>query len=233
MGTLISSTSIHSLATPKTSAQKALGLPEIVAQILSYLPGVYGAYSAESWAPAPWTVNDETHKASRRYLADLINLAQVNNVWFSEAMRLLWKEGTELKQRSMIGLLESVKEENRQFYAALIQTAVIFEPQRENVLASNRIVACLDFSRLKYLSIILPNTKGAQKLCLPAIEAPQLKVLDIRRVAWPLWQKLNSRKQSKDLRETFDRAYFRLRSFTLRTAETLVKAIKVREISFS
>lgn len=232
MGTTMSSTLSPPLMTPTPAAQKVFCLHELVAQILSHLPHLYGAYAAESWEPVPWTANDTTNKGTRQHHAALIKLAQINTVWFNEAMRILWKEGTEIKQRSMIGLLENVQEEGRQFYAAFIKTAIIFDPHKGKVLASNKIIAGLDFSRLQYLSIILPNTQGTQKLCLPAIRAPQLKVLDIRRVASPLTQKLDSRKQSKEISQVWNPGYCRLRSLTMRSAETLVRVIKVRETSF-
>ncbi|KAJ5733571.1 hypothetical protein N7493_002357 [Penicillium malachiteum] len=138
-----------------SAAQRALSLPEIVGEILN------------------WAQKD------KQPLSHLAQVARINQAWYIEANSRLWRHGTEEKGRSLPEALGRVQQSRQHLHAGWIKSANLVDSTKSNVADTTRALRGMKFERLEYLAIIIRNTPN-QRFQMPRIDAPMLKILDIR-----------------------------------------------------
>ncbi|KAJ6014838.1 hypothetical protein N7540_009429 [Penicillium herquei] len=157
MATLDAGTTVSWAA---SAAQRVMSLPEMVSEILDWM-------EVDNLSPS-----------------QLAKLARTNRVWYSEAMRRLWKHGTEVKGCSLPEVLGKLQEgQHRLLHASWIQSGNLVNIWKGNVAEKTRALRGLKFTRLEYLAIIIRNTP-TQRFQMPRINAPMVKILDIRLAQW-------------------------------------------------
>lgn len=151
-----------------SASRRVLSLTELVSLIfefvaVGYLPGDdEGFYMLEN----PRRIASSTSRAT------LWNCAQVNTLWFREAMRHLWSE----LSGSKFGALESMPLARRQIYMSFVtRLSLVCAPYSSQ---RNGLLKGLNFPRVR--SVTIQFWEKLKLLYLPKIQSPALRVLDIR-----------------------------------------------------
>lgn len=116
-------------------------------------------------------------------LEDLSTLAKclrVNHIWFHEGLRHLWRVWPAKTKGplSLTQILAKITLPRRRLYTKHIRQASLIDARKKTMLTMNSILFDMDFSKLEYLNIFLEHRY--QRISLPRIVAPALKVIRIR-----------------------------------------------------
>lgn len=163
-------------STKPSAAQQVLSTCELISEILQSL---YEDHSTDE--------NDRiSEHSSPSWYSILQTCSRVNKSWFSEAMRLLWLDGTAVKHRSLIQIFAMIEPSRRQYYANYIESACFVDVCKANIRKNNKIMRGMVFPKLRYLAVIIQQS-ARQKLWMPYLNAPRLEALHVRlaTIQWP------------------------------------------------
>jgi hypothetical protein len=153
----------HPLHSGFTAAQRVLSIPELVSQILSWDAAGFKDY---------YWVYSQIFPRTR-----LARYAQVNKLWFHEALRYLWWTP---QPRFKLVLLEKTTPFRRQFYADFMVNVYFYNDPKLSA-SENRIFKGLILPRLRFAKILVRT--GQRLLSLPEIVGCALQDLTIDIVA--------------------------------------------------
>ena len=151
-----------------SASQRVLSLAELVSLIFEFVAVGYLPGDDEIF----YMPENPRRIASSTSRVTLWNCAQVNTLWFREAMRYLWSELSGVK----FNALESILPARRQIYASFVTRLCLvcapYSSQRNGLLKG------LNFPRVR--SVAIQFWEKLKLLYLPKIHAPALRVLDLR-----------------------------------------------------
>jgi hypothetical protein len=144
-----------------TAAQRALAIPEIVAEIFTYL------------IIEPEPVDGEQQAICVQEL--LCSCSGVNSLWCAETMRHLWQHPTKGKLVSLDERLARVHPACRQFYASFVQSAKIVSTHPADFPRQTAIMRDLTFPKLNSLALCIDASR--ERILLPWPNAPNVEKL--------------------------------------------------------
>lgn len=155
----------------RTAAQRALSIPEILAQIFRWIVHRWGLeYRVLPSGARAYQLLYRGRKA-------LLRCGRVNKVWFAEATRYLWQYPANCIENNLSLLLSKVDPERQKFYASLVQIGFMAPLSVNNCAERNRFLDGAEFSRIRLLRLHMWTVR--KRLFLPKIQAPGLEVLEI------------------------------------------------------
>jgi len=148
------------------AAQRALSIPEIVAEICG-------------WLSVCFKIND---RRVTKYpgKAQLARCVRVNNTWFGQAIHYVWQDITEGSHVTLPTLFKNINSDRRQMYASLVmkgQIRLIYSNQAAR--KADRVLNGLTFHNLRALHIPLWDNVHIVNLYLPTLDAPKVRSVEL------------------------------------------------------
>lgn len=154
----------------QTAAQRVLTSPELIGEILSCVKDDYH----ESWSSNA----QEAYPIAPTRRSTLARCAQINSIWFPEAMRQLWNESSSPPSYSLPQTLTGLTRSMKQYYVRFITNASLIEVQKSTIRINTEAVQGVSFQELRTLHLILDRTRP--KVWLPKTQTPRLETVHIR-----------------------------------------------------
>lgn len=141
--------------TKPTAVQRALQMPEILSRIFERIYEDYKSY---------YSVYDEEGEEEEVIYSYgregvLVRCGLVNNLWYHEAMRLLWRAPTVgfYLQNSFVKYFAKIDPARRQFYANYVEEAKLVTVNEERAAECDDVLKDVAFPRLKGVGMVLDD----------------------------------------------------------------------------
>jgi hypothetical protein len=148
-----------------TAAQRAMPMPEILSIILKNQDEDNICYFSSY-------LDSERENF-------LFRCGLINKLWYTEAMPLLWSATIvgDLLSNSLPKYFTNIDSERRQFYANLVEKAVIVTVNEEKAAEDDAVLKGLKFPKLDYMWMMLDDHQDG--FYVPRVEGHCIKTLEI------------------------------------------------------
>ncbi|PNS20292.1 Phospholipase D1 [Sphaceloma murrayae] len=160
-----------------SAAQQALRIPEIIGTLME---GIH--QRDERFDYMIYDADGEHEK-----YCDAVNLlsqcAFVNKLWYSEALRLIWRKSQDLRwNRTLLQLFAKIPADRRQYYANFVETGSMMSVSDQMREEANETFRGILFPKLHTVTILVDPYHN-----LPRVDCPNLQklVIDPRREFYP------------------------------------------------